>query len=164
MGFEPTTIRLELFCSGPLSYGSKVDAYFGSRKATTLFQRSNSFFGILLLPRHPRFPPSFRAWSADTTVFAMLRLRMALCHASCSRQASNLRRTPFRGVPLPVGLREPGRLFLTTVDLRGRYHLEHPEREGKNGMPVMGKNAGRWFRSKRRSEPGGTVSFGLTNP
>lgn len=44
MGFEPTTIRLELFCSGPLSYGSKVDAYFGSRKATTLFQRSNSFF------------------------------------------------------------------------------------------------------------------------
>lgn len=44
MGFEPTTVRLELFCSGPLSYGSKVDAYFGSRKATTLFQRSNSFF------------------------------------------------------------------------------------------------------------------------
>lgn len=95
VGFEPTTIRLELFCSGPLSYGSKVDAYFGSRKATTLFQRSNSFFGILLLPRHPRFPPSFRAWSADTTVFAMLRLHMALYHASCSRQASNLRRTPF---------------------------------------------------------------------
>lgn len=27
------------------------------------------FFGILLLPRHPRFPPSFRAWSADTTGF-----------------------------------------------------------------------------------------------
>lgn len=76
-------------------------------------------FGILLLPRHPRFPPSFRAWSADTTGFAMLRLHMALCHASCSRQASNLRRTPFRGVPLPVGLRELGRLFLTTVDLRG---------------------------------------------
>lgn len=49
------------------------------------------FFGILLLPRHPSFPPSFRAWSADTTVFAMLRLHMALCHASCSRQASNLR-------------------------------------------------------------------------
>ena len=112
VGFEPTTIRLELFCSGPLSYGSKVDAHFGSRKATTLFQRSNSFFfGILLLPRHPRFPPSFRAWSADTTVFAMLRLHMALCHASCSRQASNLRRTPFRGVPLPVGLRELGRLL-----------------------------------------------------
>lgn len=61
-------------------------------KATTLFQRSNSFFfGILLLLRHPSFPPSFRAWSADTTVFAMLRLHMALCHASCSRQASNLR-------------------------------------------------------------------------
>lgn len=49
------------------------------------------FFGILLSPRHPSFPPSFRAWSADTTVFAMLRLHMALCHASCSRQASNLR-------------------------------------------------------------------------
>lgn len=49
------------------------------------------FFGILLLLRHPSFPPSFRAWSADTTVFAMLRLHMALCHASCSRQASNLR-------------------------------------------------------------------------
>lgn len=49
------------------------------------------FFGILLLLRHPSFPPSFRAWSADTTGFAMLRLRMALCHASCSRQASNLR-------------------------------------------------------------------------
>ena len=44
VGFEPTTIRLELFCSDPLSYRSKVDAYFGSRKATTLFQRSNSFF------------------------------------------------------------------------------------------------------------------------
>lgn len=144
VGFEPTTIRLELFCSGPLSYGSKVDAYFGSRKATTLFQRSNSFFGILLLPRHPRFPPSFRAWSADTTVFAMLRLHMALCHASCSRQASNLRRTPFRGVPLPVGLRELGRLFLTTVDLRGRYQPGHPEREGKNGMPVIGKNVWGW--------------------
>lgn len=152
MGFEPTTIRLELFCSGPLSYGSEVDAYFGSRKATTLFQRSNSFFGILLLHRHPRFPPSFRAWSADATVFAMLRLRMALCHASCSRQASNLRRTPFRGVPLPVGLRELGRLFLTTVDLRGRYQPEHPEREGKNGMPVMGKNVGGWFRSNSRRE------------
>lgn len=38
----------------------------------------------------------------------------------------------------------------TTVDLRGRYQPGHPEREGKNGMPVMGKN--------------GTVSFGLTNP
>ena len=87
------------------------------------------FFGILLLLRHPSFPPSFRAWSADTTIFAMLRLHMALCHASCSRQASNLRRTPFRGVPLPVGLRELGRLFLTTVDLRGRYQPEHPERE-----------------------------------
>lgn len=61
----------------------------------------------------------------------MLRLHMALCHASCSRQASNLRRTPFRGVPLPVGLRELGRLFLTTVDLRGRYHLERPERKGE---------------------------------
>lgn len=91
------------------------------------------FFGILLLPRHPSFPPSFRAWSADTTVFAMLRLRMALCHASCSRQASNLRRTPFRGVPLPVGLRELGRLFLTTVDLRGRYQPGHPEREKETG-------------------------------
>lgn len=52
-------------------------------------------------------------------IFAMLRLHMALCHASCSRQASNLRRTPFRGVPLPVGLRKLGRLSLTTVDLRG---------------------------------------------
>lgn len=102
------------------------------------------FFGILLLLRHPSFPPSFRAWSADTTEFAMLRLHMALCHASCSRQASNLRRTPFRGVPLPVGLRELGRLFLTTVDLRGRYQPGHPEREGKNGMPVMGKNVGRY--------------------
>ena len=61
----------------------------------------------------------------------MLRLRMALCHASCSRQASNLRRTPFRGVPLPVGLRELGRLFLTTVDLRGRYQPGHPERKGE---------------------------------
>lgn len=89
------------------------------------------FFGILLLLRHPSFPPSFRAWSADTTILAMLRLHMALCHASCSRQASNLRRTPFRGVPLPVGLRELGRLFLTTVDLRGRYHLERPERKGE---------------------------------
>ena len=78
VGFEPTTIRLELFCSGPLSYGSKVDAYFGSRKATTLFQRSNSFFGILLLPRHPRFPPSFRAWSADTTVFCDVALTHGL--------------------------------------------------------------------------------------
>lgn len=112
VGFEPTTIRLELFCSGPLSYGSKVDAHFGSRKATTLFQRSNSFFleyccclGIhvfrLLFARGLRIPP----------YFAMLRLHMALCHASCSRQASNLRRTPFRGVPLPVGLRELGRLL-----------------------------------------------------
>lgn len=54
-------------------------------------KRNNSFFGILLLLRHPGFPPSFRAWSADTTIFAMLRLHMALCHASCSRQASNLR-------------------------------------------------------------------------
>lgn len=94
----------------------------------------------LLFARGLRIPP----------YFAMLRLHMALCHASCSRQASNLRRTPFRGVPLPVGLRELGRLFLTTVDLRGRYQPEHPEREEKNGMPVMGKN--------------GTVSFGLTNP
>ena len=42
----------------------------------------------------------------------------------------------FRTMPLPVGLRELGRLFLTTVDLRGRYQPEHPEREGKNGMPV----------------------------
>lgn len=152
VGFEPTTIRLELFCSGPLSYGSKVDAYFGSRKATTLFQRSNSFFleycyclGIhvfrLLFARGLRIPPD-----------SMLRLHMALCHASCSRQASNLRRTPFRGVPLPVGLRELGRLFLTTVDLRGRYQPEHPEIEGKNGMPVMGKNAERWFRSNSRRE------------
>lgn len=173
VGFEPTTIRLELFCSGPLSYGSKVDAYFGSRKATTLFQRSNSFFGILLLPRHPRFPPSFRAWSADTTVIAMLRLHMALCHASCSRQASNLRRTPFRGVPLPVGLRELGRLFLTTVDLRGRYQPEHPEREKEMGCRSWGRmrgdGSGRTAEEnrksfKRRSEPGGTVSFGLTNP
>lgn len=88
----------------------------------------------LLFARGLRIPP----------YFAMLRLRMALCHASCSRQASNLRRTPFRGVPLPVGLRELGRLFLTTVDLRGRYQPGHPEREGKNGMPVMGKNAGRY--------------------
>lgn len=86
----------------------------------------------LLFARGLRIPP----------YFAMSRLHMALCHASCSRQASNLRRTPFRGVPLPVGLREPGRLFPTTVDLRDQYHLEHPEREGKNG----------------------TVSFGLTNP
>lgn len=92
VGFEPTTIRLELFCSDPLSYRSKVDAYFGSRKATTLFQRNNSFFleyccylGIQV------FRLLFRAWSADTTIFAMLRLHMALCHASCSRQASNLR-------------------------------------------------------------------------
>lgn len=174
MGFEPTTVRLELFCSGPLSYGSKVDAYFGSRKATTLFQRSNSFFleyccclGIhvfrLLFARGLRIPP----------YFAMLRLRMALCHASCSRQASNLRRTPFRGVPLPVGLRELGRLFLTTVDLRGRYQPEHPEREKETGCRSWGRmrgdGSGRTAEENgtsfnRRSEPGGTVSFGLTNP
>ena len=131
------------------------------------------FFGILLLPRHPRFPPSFRAWSADTTIFAMLRLHMALCHASCSRQASNLRRTPFRGVPLPVGLRELGRLFLTTVDLRGRYQPEHPEREKEMGCRSWGRmrgdGSGRTAEEngtsfKRRSEPGGTVSFGLTSP
>lgn len=36
------------------------------------------FFGILLLLRHPSFPPSFRAWSADTTIFAMLRLHMVV--------------------------------------------------------------------------------------
>lgn len=71
VGFETTTIRLELFCSGPLSYGSKVDAYFGSGKATTLFQRSNSFFleyccylGIhvfrLLFARGLRIPPYLR--------------------------------------------------------------------------------------------------------
>lgn len=173
VGFEPTTIRLELFCSGPLSYGSKVDAYFGSRKATTLFQRSNSFFleyccclGIhvfrLLFARGLRIPPN-----------SMLRLHMALCHASCSRQASNLRRTPFRGVPLPVGLRELGRLFLTTVDLRGRYQPEHPEREKEMGCRSWGRmrgdGSGRTAEEnrksfKRRSEPGGTVSFGLTNP
>lgn len=88
VGFEPTTIRLELFCSGPLSYGSKVDACFGSRKSDNPFPKEViRFFGILLLPRHPRFPPSFRAWSADTTVFAMLRLHMALCHASCFEPA-----------------------------------------------------------------------------
>lgn len=172
VGFEPTTIRLELFCSGPLSYGSKVDAYFGSRKATTLFQRSNSFLeyccclGIhvfrLLFARGLRIPPN-----------SMLRLHMALCHASCSRQASNLRRTPFRGVPLPVGLRELGRLFLTTVDLRGRYQPEHPEREKEMGCRSWGRmrgdGSGRTAEEnrksfKRRSEPGGTVSFGLTNP
>lgn len=39
VGFEPTTIRLELFCSGPLSYGSKVDAYFGSRKSDNPFPK-----------------------------------------------------------------------------------------------------------------------------
>lgn len=36
------------------------------------------FFGILLLPRHPRFPPSFRAWSADTTVFCDVALTHGL--------------------------------------------------------------------------------------
>lgn len=34
-------------------------------------------------------------------------------------------------MPLPVGLRELGRLFLTTVDLRGRYQPGHPERKGE---------------------------------
>lgn len=86
----------------------------------------------LLFARGLRIPP----------YFAMLRLHMALCHASCSRQASNLRRTPFRGVPLPVGLRELGRLFLTTVDLRGRYQPEHPEREKEMGCRSWGRMRG----------------------
>lgn len=149
VGFEPTTIRLELFCSGPLSYGSKVDACFGSGKATTLFQRSNSFFleyccclGIhvfrLLFARGLRIPP----------YFAMLRLHMALCHASCSRQASNLRRTPFRGVPLPVGLREnladcssPRSTFVADINLsipkeRRKWDAGHGEECGGGMVPV----------------------------
>jgi hypothetical protein len=39
VGFEPTTIRLELFCSDPLSYRSKVDACFGSRKSDNPFPK-----------------------------------------------------------------------------------------------------------------------------
>lgn len=34
-------------------------------------------------------------------------------------------------MPLPFGLQKPGRLFPATVDLRGRYHLERPERKGE---------------------------------
>lgn len=90
VGFEPTTIRLELFCSGPLSYGSKVDAHFGSRKATTLFQRSNSFLeyccclGIhvfrLLFARGLRIPPNLRC-CAYTWPCAMRRVpgRLRTC-------------------------------------------------------------------------------------
>lgn len=40
----------------------------------------------------------------------------------------------------------------TTVDLRGRYHLERPERKGEEWDAGHGE------------ECGGTVSFGLTNP
>ena len=36
VGFEPTTIRLELFCSDPLSYRSKVDGRVVQEKSTTL--------------------------------------------------------------------------------------------------------------------------------
>ena len=79
----------------------------------------------------------------------------------------------FRTMPLPFGLRELGRLFLATVDLRGRYQPEHPEREKEMGCRswggMRGDGSGRTAEGngtsfKRRSEPGGTVSFGLTNP
>lgn len=95
VGFEPTTIRLELFCSDPLSYRSKVDAYFGSRKATTLFQRNNSFFleyccylGIqvfrLLFARGLRIPPYLRC-CAYTWPCAMHRVpgRLRTCAERC---------------------------------------------------------------------------------
>ena len=151
VGFEPTTIRLELFCSVPLSYGSEVDAHFGSRKATTLFQRSNSFFleyccciGIhvfrLLFARGLRIPPYLRC-CAYTWPCAMRRVPGRLRTCAERRLGACLCR---------LGYGNSADCSPTTVDLRGRYQPGHPEREGKNGMPVMGKN--------------GTVSFGLTNP
>ena len=143
VGFEPTTIRLELFCSGPAELRERGGCPLRFKKSDNPFPKEViRFFWNIVVPGIHVFRLLFARGLRIPPYFAMSRLHMALCHASCSRQASNLRRTPFRGVPLPVGLREPGRLFPTTVDLRGQYHLEHPEREGKNG----------------------TVSFGLTNP
>ena len=151
MGFEPTTIRLELFCSGPLSYGSKVDAHFGSGKATTLFQRSNSFFWNIVV-----------AWASTFSAFfsrvvcgyhRILRCCAYTWPCAMRRVPGRLRTCAERrlGACLcRLGYGNSADCSPTTVDLRGRINLGIPKEKGKNGMPVMGKN--------------GTVSFGLTNP
>lgn len=91
MGFEPTTIRLELFCSVPLSYRSKVDACFGSRKKRQPFSKGVIRFleyccclGIqvfrLLFARGLRIPPYLRC-CAYTWPCAMRRVpgRLRTC-------------------------------------------------------------------------------------
>lgn len=97
------------------------------------------FFGILLLLRHPSFPPSFRAWSADTTIFAMLRLHMA---CAMHRVPGRLRTCAERrlgaclcrlGYGNLAGFPSPRSTFVADIN------LSIPKERGKNGMPVMGE-------------------------
>lgn len=140
MGFEPTTIRLELFCSDPLSYRSKVDAYFGSRKATTLFQRNNSFFleyccylGIqvfrLLFARGLRIPPYLRC-CAYTWPCAMHRVPGRLRTCAERRLVACLCRLGYGNL---AGFPSPRSTFVADIN------LSIPKERGKNGMPVMGE-------------------------
>lgn len=174
VGFEPTTIRLELFCSGPLSYGSKVDAYFGSRKATTLFQRSNSFFleyccclGIhvfrLLFARGLRIPPYLRC-CAYTWPCAMRRVPGRLRTCAERRLGACLCRLGYGNL---ADYSSPRSTFLADINLsipkeRGRMGCRSWGRMRGNGSGRTAEENRKSF--KRRSEPGGTVSFGLTNP
>lgn len=98
------------------------------------------FFGILLLLRHPSFPPSFRAWSADTTIFAMLRLYTWPC--AMHRVPGRLRTCAERrlgaclcrlGYGNLAGFPSPRSTFVADIN------LSIPKERGKNGMPVMGE-------------------------
>ncbi len=133
VGFEPTTIRLELFCSDPLSYRSKVDAYFGSRKATTLFQRNNSFFleyccylGIqvfrLLFARGLRIPPYLRC-CAYTWPCAMHRVPGRLRTCAERRLGACLCRLGYGNL---AGFPSPRSTFVADIN------LSIPKERGKN--------------------------------
>lgn len=133
VGFEPTTIRLELFCSDPLSYRSKVDAYFGSRKATTLFQRNNSFFleyccylGIqvfrLLFARGLRIPPYLRC-CAYTWPCAMRRVPGRLRTCAERRLGACLCRLGYGNL---AGFPSPRSTFVADIN------LSIPKERGKN--------------------------------
>lgn len=133
VGFEPTTIRLELFCSDPLSYRSKVDAYFGSRKATTLFQRNNSFFleyccyldiqvFRLLFARGLRIPPYLRC-CAYTWPCAMHRVPGRLRTCAERRLGACLCRLGYGNL---AGFPSPRSTFVADIN------LSIPKERGKN--------------------------------
>lgn len=110
------------------------------------------FFGILLLPRHPRFrllfarglriPPDLRccayAWPC-----AMRRVPGRLRTCAERRLGACLCRLGYGNL---ADYSSPRSTFVADIN------LSFPkEREG-NGMPVMGKNVGGWFRSNIRRE------------